>query len=142
MKRQHFQSEVLTNSHVKLARIFSETIIRFENPIHRTVRRGHILHQDLHPTIPDHVSNISYICIDTDSAQVYCLYEWNFIYGSNENQLANKEDLYAQYRKEISLVEKDLQQLISLRHNLLCKIIACQFLMQDSPNYTFRVDRS
>lgn len=129
------------NNQVKLARIVSETIIRFDTPINRTVRCGHILHKDIHPTIPDLVSNISYICTDTDSADVYCLYEWNFIKSSDDDQSNNNEDFFAKYRQEIGLIEGDLKHLISLRHNLLCKIIAFQFVTQDTPTYTFRVNR-
>lgn len=133
------QAEILMNNQLKLTRFVSETIIRFDDPIHLTVRRGHILHQDIHPTIPDHISNISYICTDTDSARVYCLYEWNFVNGSDDNQSTNNEDFFAKYRQEFGLIEEDLKHLISLRHNLLCKILAFQFVNQETPPYTFRV---
>lgn len=139
--QKSFQAEILLNNQLKLTRLVSETIIHFDDPINLTVRRGHILHQDIHPTISDHVSNISYICTDTDSARVYCLYEWNFLNASDDNQSTNNEDFFAKYRQEFGLIEEDLKRLISLRHNLLCKIIAFQFVNQESPPFTFRVNR-
>lgn len=133
------QSDISANQQVKLSRIISETILHFENPISITIRRGHILHKDVHPTLPGQVSNISYICTDTDSAHVYCLYEWNFISAYDEEQINNKEDLFAKYREEFGSVERDLQSLVHLRHSLLCKTIAYQCTIQENTTYIFRV---
>jgi hypothetical protein len=124
---------------VKFARIASETTIQFENPIQITVRRGHILHKEMHPTISDHILNISYICTNSDSAYVYCLYEWNFVNIKNEDELTNQEDFCAQYRREIGNIENDIKHLISIRHNSLNKIVAHQCIIHDTATYTIRV---
>ncbi len=134
-----FQADVILTKHVKFARIASETTIKFENPIEISVRRGHILHKEMHPLIPEEILNTSYICTDSDSAHVYCLYEWNFENISNDDKTNDEEDFRAQYRREIGNIENDIKRLINMRHNLLSKIIAYQYLMHDTATYTFRV---
>jgi hypothetical protein len=129
-----FQSDPTSIKHVKFARIASETTIKFENPIEITVRRGHILHKEMHPLIPDEILNTSYICTDSDSAHVYCLYEWNF------DNIQNDEDFRAQYRREIGNIENDIKRLINTRHSLLYKIIAYQYIIHDTATSTFRVN--
>ena len=73
-----FQSETTSTKPATFARISSETIIKFENPIDITVRRGHILHKEMHPIIADQILNISYLCTNSDSAHIYCLHKGNF----------------------------------------------------------------
>jgi hypothetical protein len=124
---------------VKLARIASETIIKFENPIAINVRRGHILHREMHSIISEQILNTSYICTDSDSAHIYCLYEWNFENMLNDDKINDQEDFRAQYRREIGNIENDIKNLISIRHNLLCRIVAYQYIIHDTATYTFRV---
>ena len=125
---------------VKFARIPSETIIKFENPVEITVRRGHILHKEMRPTVSEQVVNVSYICTDCDSASIYCLYEWNFINVENDNDMNEQEDFLEQYRREIGSIESDIKLLIDVRHNLLCKTVAYQYVIHDTNTYTFRVN--
>jgi hypothetical protein len=134
-----FQSDIISTKHVKLARISSETIIKFENPIEITIRRGHVLHKEMHPLISEEIVNTSYICTDSDSAHVYCLYEWNFENIPSDEKINDQEDFLAQYRREIGNIENDIKNLISIRHNLLCRIVAYQYIIHDTATYTFRV---
>ncbi|CAF2775368.1 unnamed protein product [Rotaria sp. Silwood2] len=138
-KQRYRQSDVLSKKTVKFTRISSETIIKFENPIEITVRRGHILHKEMHPVISEQILNISYICTDSDTANVYCLYEWNFEYIQNDDKTNDQEDFLAQYRREIGHIENDIKRLINMRHNLICKIVAYQYVIHDTTTYTFRV---
>ncbi len=124
---------------MKFARIISETIIKFENPVEITVRRGHILHKEMHPLISEEIINTSYICTDSDSAHVYCLYEWNFENIQNDDKINDQEDFRAQYRHEIGNIENDIKRLIHIRHNLLAKIVAYQYIIHDTATYSFRV---
>ncbi|UJR36098.1 hypothetical protein I4U23_028833 [Adineta vaga] len=138
-KQRHRQSDAILTKPVKFARIVSETIIKFENPIEITIRRGHILHKEMHPIIPDQILNVSYICTDCDSAHVYCLYEWNFENTLHDDKITDQEDFRAQYRREIGNIENDMKHLINIKHHLLCKIIAYQYVIHDTATYTFRV---
>ncbi|CAF4393029.1 unnamed protein product [Rotaria socialis] len=138
-KQRYRQSDVSSTKPVKLARIMSETIIKFENPIEVSVRRGHVLYKEMHPIISDQILNTSYICTDGDSANVYCLYEWNFESVQNDDKTLDLENFLAQYRSEIGNIENDMRRLLNIRHNLLCKIVAYQYLVHDTATYTFRV---
>ncbi|CAF3396443.1 unnamed protein product [Rotaria sp. Silwood1] len=138
-KQRYRQCDLSSKKTVRFARISSETIIKFENPIEITVRRGHILHKEMHPIISEQILNISYICTDSDTANVYCLYEWNFEYIQNDDKTNEPEDFLAEYRGEIGNMENDMKRLINIRHNLLCKIVAYQYVIHDTATYTFRV---
>jgi hypothetical protein len=94
----------------------------------------------MHPLIPDEILNISYICTDTDSAHVYCLYEWNFENIPNNEKITDQEDFHAQYRHEIGNIQNDIERLIQLRHHVLCKIVAYQYIIHDTEAYTVRVN--
>lgn len=135
-----FQTNVASTKHVKFARIASETTIKFENPTELTVRRGHILHKEMHPVIPEEILNSSYICTDTDSALVYCLYEWNFESMANDEKTNDQEEFHARYRREIGEIQNEIEQIIQLRHHLLCKTVAYQYIIHDTTAYTFRVN--
>ncbi|CAF0743751.1 unnamed protein product [Rotaria sordida] len=138
-KQRYRQSDVSSTKTVRFARIPSETIIKFENPIEITVRRGHILHKEMHPIISEQILNISYICTDSETAHVYCLYEWNFENIQNDDKTNDQEDFLVQYRSEIGNIENDIKRLINIRHNSLCKIVAYQYVTYDTATYTFRV---
>lgn len=134
-----FQSDISSTKPAKFSRIISETMVKFENPTEITVRRGHVLYKEMHPTIANQILNVSYICTDSDSANVYCLYEWNFE-NPHSDEKTNDEDFYAQYRNEIGNIENDIRHLINIRHNLLSKIVAYQCVVHDSTAYSFRVN--
>ncbi|CAF0823490.1 unnamed protein product [Adineta steineri] len=138
-KQRHRLSDVTSTKHVQFTRIISETMIKFENPTEITIRRGHILHKEMHPLVPEQILNTSYLCTDSDSAHIYCLYEWNFENILNDEKINDQEDFRAQYRREIGNIENDIKHLINIRHNLLCKIIAYQYVIHDTAAYTFRV---
>lgn len=127
---------------MKLSRISSETTIKFEDPTTLTVRRGHILHKEMHPSLSEEILNTSYICTDTDSAHVYCLYEWNFERFTNtEEEINDQVEFHAKYRNEMGNIQEDLKRIIQLRHHLLCKVVAYQYINHDnSTAYTFRVN--
>jgi hypothetical protein len=93
----------------------------------------------MHPLIPDEILNTSYICTDTDSAHVYCLHEWNFENILKDEKINDQEDFHAQYRREIGNIQNDIERLINLRHHLLSKIVAYQYIIHDTETYTVRV---
>ena len=93
----------------------------------------------MHPSLSEEILNTSYICTDSDSAHVYCLYEWNFENIPNDDKTNDQEDFRAQYRREIGNIENDIKYLITIRHNLLCKVIAHQYVTHDAAAYTYRV---
>lgn len=107
-----------------------------------TVRRGHILHKEMHPFLPEEILNTSYICTDTDSAHVYCLYEWNFERFTNtDEEIPDQIEFHAKYRNEMGQIQEDLKRIIQLRHHLLCKVVAYQYINHENTTaYTFRVD--
>ena len=113
--------------------------MEFDVPTKIKVRRGHLLHKEIHPNICDHTLYMSYLCTHVETADVYCLYEWNFIRSQDDQESINQEDFCAQYRRAIGNIEDDLCRLISLRHNHLCKIIAYRFILHETATYTFRV---
>lgn len=93
----------------------------------------------MQPSLSDQILHTSYICTDSDSAHVYCLYEWNFENMLNDVNINDQEDFRAHYRREIGNIENDIKDLINIRHNLLCKIVAYQYVIHDTATYTFRV---
>ncbi|CAF0782618.1 unnamed protein product [Didymodactylos carnosus] len=133
-ERQNSEPSTVLSKTFEYYRSSSELIIKFENHIKLTVRRGKILYTELHPTLNDYVLHTVYFCTDIDCACAYCLYEWNFEYSLGKLD----DDLGAQYRREIGNLENDLKHLISLKHIVLCKIIAYETVI-DTPTYTFRV---
>lgn len=120
-------------------RILSETTLHFDEPRTVEARRGHLLHRETHPTIPEQVLYSTYTCTDTESAEIYCLYEWNFVLFEVNEENADLEDFCAQYRKEIGNIQNDLCCLMSLNHNYLQKIVAYRFIFHEAATYTFRV---
>lgn len=93
----------------------------------------------MHPILGDQILNTSYICTDTDTANVYCLYEWNFESVKNDENTIDYENFLAQYRSELGNIENEMQRLVNIRHNLLSKIIAYQYVIHDTTTHTFRV---
>jgi hypothetical protein len=57
----------------------------------------------------------------------------------NDDKINDQEDFRAQYRREIGNIENDIKNLINIRHNLLCRIVAYQYVIYDTTTYTFRV---
>jgi hypothetical protein len=94
----------------------------------------------MHPLIPDEILNTSYICTNSDTAHVYCLHEWNFESIQNDEKINDQEDFRAQYRREIGNIENDIKHLIDIRHNLLSKIVAYQYVTHDTTAYSYRVN--
>lgn len=134
-KQRHRQVDNSLSKQVKFARIISETTIKFEHPNELTVRRGHVLHKEMHSTLSDEILHTSYLCTDCDSALIYCLYEWNF-----ENvELKDQEDHLELYRREIGNIENEIKGLINLRHHCLPKIVAYQYRNHDAACFTFRI---
>ena len=120
---------------MNFSRILSETTIKFEQPREITVRRGHSLHKETHPTSSERILHVSYLCTDCDSANIYCLHEWNF----DNPDFKDQEDFLAQYRREIGNIENEIKGLMKHQHHCLLKIVAYQYRDHNDGCFTFRV---